>query len=168
MNVVLVSILTAIQIVMPQPARGSDTPPVFGLVEEVRLYPGEILVLAKLDTGADNSSLHAVAITRFKRKGERWVRFQTLDEDGEPVTLERRLVRTAKIKKPGGTTQSRPVVSMGVCLGTIYREVEVTLADRSRFRCPMVLGRSFMANTLMVDPSLRSTTKSECPHAPKQ
>ncbi len=168
MNVLLLSILPAIHLVMCLAAFAADSPPVFGLVEQVRLYPGEILVQAKLDTGADNSSLHAVAITRFKRKGERWVRFQTLDEDGEPVTLERQLVRVAKIKRPEGKPQSRPVVSMGICLGTIYRQVEVTLADRSRFRYPMVLGRSFMANAVMVDPSLRITTKSECPQGLKQ
>ncbi len=168
MNVLVLFILTAIAFMMPHSACGSENPPVFGLLEEVRLYPGEILVQAKLDTGADNSSLHAVAITRFKRRGERWVRFQTLDEDGEPVTLERKLIRVAKIKRPGGTAQSRPVVSMGICLGTIYRQVEVTLVERTRFRCPMVLGRSFMANTVLVDPSLKGTTKSECPQAPKQ
>ena len=88
MKTIILSLLLAIRGAVPLPPSGPPPElPVFGLVEQVRLYPGEIDVRAKLDTGADNSSLHAVGISRFKRKGEKWVHFQTLDENGEPAFL---------------------------------------------------------------------------------
>ena len=166
MNTLVIFLMAAIRVAVPHSGPASHVLPVFGLAEQVRLYPGEIGVRAKLDTGADNSSLHAEGIYRFKRKGEHWVRFETLDEDGERASIERPVVRMARIKRPMGKVQSRVVITMGICLGSIYREVEVTLVDRRRFRFPMVLGRSFMEGVLMVDPALSATSKPKCPNVP--
>lgn len=145
----------------------ADTKPVVGLVEKVRIYPGDLILSAKVDTGADNSSLHAPEVTRFNRADEKWVRFEVVDEDGHSVTLERKIVRIARIKRPQGRRQRRPVVMLGICLGNIYRQVQVTLVDRGRLRYPMLIGRSFMQDALLVDPSLRFTVEPRCSNAPE-
>jgi hypothetical protein len=44
-------------------------------VEKVKIVPEGLKVKAKLDTGAQNSSLHAVRAEKFERQGEKWVRF---------------------------------------------------------------------------------------------
>jgi hypothetical protein len=45
------------------------------------------------------------------------------------------------------------VIRLGVCLGRLYREVEVSLADRQRFKYPMLLGRNFFGTDVIVDPA---------------
>ena len=137
--------------------------PIIGLVENVRIHPGALTLPAKIDTGADNSSLNAADIRRFTRAGEKWVRFEVTDADGHTITLERKLVRIARVKRQHGESQRRPVVMLGICLGNLYREVQVTLVDRSRFRYPVLIGRSFMRDSLLVDPSLKFTAEPKCP-----
>ena len=134
-----------------------------GLVESVRIDPSGLVVDAKVDTGADNSSIHASNVVRFKRRGESWVRFQVVNSEGKSETLERELVRVAKIKSPTGKSQKRPVVMLGVCLGNTYREVQVTLVDRSRFSYRMIIGRSFLVDDFLVDPSKKYTVRPVCP-----
>jgi hypothetical protein len=139
---------------------------VVGVVENVRVDPGGFVVDAKMDTGADNSSLHATEKKVFKRSGDKWVQFQTVNRDGDPVIIERKLIRRAKIKRPGGERQKRPVVSLGICLGSVHREVEVTLVDRTGFRNTMIIGRSFMRDAVMVDPSRKYTVEPICKTQP--
>lgn len=55
-------------------ANGGDKATV-GWVEKVRIHPGKLLVEARIDTGADTSSLHCDCITCFDRNGEKWVSF---------------------------------------------------------------------------------------------
>lgn len=140
----------------------ADKRNVVGLVEEVKITPGGMSLEAKLDTGADHSSLHAENISRFKRGGERWVRFDVVNAEGDRITLERELARVARIKRPDDRPQKRPAVMLGVCLGNVYKEIEVNLVDRSRFRTKMLIGRSFMKDKLLVDPSKKNTVKPEC------
>jgi hypothetical protein len=134
-----------------------------GLVESVRIDPGGLVVHAKIDTGADNSSIHATDVARFKRRGQSWVRFRIVNSEGKGETLEREVVRVARIKRPTGKSQKRRVVMLGVCLGNTYREAQVTLVDRSRFRYRMIIGRSFLLDDFLVDPSKKYTVRPECP-----
>ena len=125
---------------------------VFGWVEWVKLLDGELRLKAKLDTGAANSSLDATDITRFRRDGQRWVRFTVTDPDsGEHLELEKPLVRNVRIIRHDGNHQRRPVIKMPICLGEKVQEVEVNLIDRSNFIYPMLLGRSALKNFALID-----------------
>jgi hypothetical protein len=110
------------------PAKG-----VVGWIEMTTIYPGAITFEAKLDTGADNTSLNASDIQRFEREGQAWVRFRVENKAGESVVLERPIVRTTRIRRHYGGPRERPVVSLGICIGRVYKEVPVNLADRTRF-----------------------------------
>jgi len=147
---------------------GAESRSVVGLIEDVTINPGGLILGAMLDTGADHSSLHAENISRFKRGAERWVRFDLVNAEGDRVTLERQLVRVTKIRRPDDQSQKRPVVMLGVCLGNIYREIEVNLVERGRFRNKLLLGRSFMKDKLLVDPSKKNTVKPTCAETEKQ
>jgi hypothetical protein len=115
-----------------------------------------------LDTGADHSSLNVDQLTFFQRDGEEWVRFRVSSDEGKAAMMERKLVRTAKIKRHAGPRQERPVVRLGVCIGTTYQEAEVNLVDRSRFKYQLLIGRSFMEKRFCVDPSLQYTSEPQC------
>ena len=141
---------------------GGGSKQVMGVIEDARIFPGNFIISAKLDTGADNSSLNVRGLTQFHREGAPWVRFEVTDRDGKSVTIERNLVRTAKIKRHQGPRHERPVVLMGVCIGNHYKEVEVNLVDRSRFKYQLLIGRSFLKGGIVVDPGLERTAEPEC------
>ncbi|MGQ0594549.1 MAG: ATP-dependent zinc protease family protein [Gammaproteobacteria bacterium] len=141
--------------------------PVVGWVERVKIYPGEMILEAKLDTGAKRSSIDARDIETFERKGVTWVRFRIVNRDGNKLALERPLVRETKIQRHFGKRQRRPVVKLGVCVGDLYREVQVSLVTRKGFIYPMLIGRMFMKKQLLVDPALRYTVAPKCAQAPK-
>ena len=141
----------------------ADEPDIFGWAEPVVLVEAGFELEAKLDTGADTSSLDAVDIRRFRRKGESWVRFTVEDHaDGDEVRLERRLLRRVRIKQHEGTSQRRSVVSLTVCLGEHRREVEFSLIDRSQFDYPVLLGRSALAGIAIVDPDEVNLSEPDC------
>lgn len=132
-----------------------------GWVERVRLHPGNVLLEAKLDTGAESSSLDATHITRFSRAGAEWVRFDVNDRHGKTVTLEHPLVRQATIKRHFAKSQFRPVIRLRVSLANVSQETEVNLVDRSGFAHPMLIGRKFMEGRLIIDPAVQHTLEPE-------
>jgi hypothetical protein len=134
-----------------------------GWVEKVRIHPGNILVEARIDTGAELSSLHCDCITPLERNGEKWVSFVIENSDGRPVLMEQKVVRMAKITRHFGEIQERPVVKLGVCLGKTYKEAEVTVVDRSGLTYPMLIGRDFLQGHFFVDPSVSYKTTPQCP-----
>jgi len=135
---------------------------IVGWVERACLEPENVVLAAKADTGADNSSLNAPYLTEFTKGGEPWVRFEVIDENGRSVTFQRKVVRVAKIKRHVGRGQERPVVMMGIRLGKLFKEVEVDLVDRSRFKYQLLLGRNFMSGLVLVDPDLQYTIEPVC------
>jgi hypothetical protein len=138
-------------------------PDIFGWAEPVVLVEAGFQLEAKLDTGAETSSLDAVDIRRFRRKGKSWVRFSVEDHDkGELVRLERPLLRRVSIKRHEGKSQRRPVVSLTVCLGVHRRKVEFSLIDRSEFVYPVLLGRSALAGIAIVDPDEVNLSEPAC------
>jgi len=144
------------------PASYAQEKMVFGYLERVVISTAGLALDAKLDTGADTSSLHAENIKRFKRMGDRFVRFQVRDDEGELVTLERPLSRMVRIRRHDGDYQKRPVVKMWICIGTSRRRVEVNLIDRSQFSYPFLLGRSAMEGAIIVDPDRSFSIQPDC------
>ena len=111
-------------------------------------------VPARIDSGAETSSLNAISHTIFERDGERWVSFVVPMENGEEVTLERPLVRTVLIKQKNNKESiRRPVVMMKVRIADIDRIIEMTLADRAGFEYPVLIGRNFLKDMAIVDVS---------------
>jgi hypothetical protein len=124
---------------------------VVGEMERVWIDPPQAQIIARIDTGASSSSLHAEKIVEFERDGDDWVRFD-VNLDGEMVTLERDIVRHVRVYQqadPDGTR--RPVITLRVRLGDLNQRVEFTLADRSHLDFEMILGRNFLTDVALVD-----------------
>lgn len=141
---------------------------VAGWVEYVHLFPGSLKVKAKLDTGARNSSLHANHIEEFERDGEKWVRFKLKNWKGRIESFEARVIRIAKIKQHDSSPALRPVIRLGICLSDVYKEVEVNLEDRRKFNYQVLIGRSFLRKSFLINPSATFTIKTECRKAIQQ
>jgi hypothetical protein len=139
---------------------------VAGRLERVRISPGELVVEATLDTGAHTSSLHAENVQRFKRDGLQWIAFEVRGEDGRVARLERPLVRVSRVRSALGSDGARPVVRLGLCVGTVYRAVDVSLVDRSGLKRPLLVGRTFLRDRVLVDSGRRHLTEPACPTVP--
>ena len=101
----LAGLLGALVLALPAAAGEKK---VVGWIEKVRISPGNFIVHAKLDSGAEYSSLDAANLTEFERNGKPWVRFDLTERDGQKITIERPLLRTATIKRHNLESQKRP------------------------------------------------------------
>ncbi len=135
---------------------------VIGWLEEVVLYPENLLFKAKMDTGAMHSSLNSPRIERFVKDGKQWVRFSVTDRKDQEVVLERPIVRTAKVKMRDGSHQDRPVVFLDICIGNTIKTAEVNLVDRRRFLYEFLIGRSFIKGSFAIDPDAKYTMLPDC------
>jgi len=136
--------------------------PVAGRTERARVEPGGLMLEAKLDTGARTSSLHAANLQFLTRDGQDRVAFDVVDDGGRSVHIDRPLVRIAKIKSAPGIDEARPVVTLGICIGNIYRLTEVNLVDRSTLDKPLLIGRSFLRGRLQVNVNRRYLLEPAC------
>lgn len=126
---------------------------ILGWVENAYLPGTGMKMIAKLDTGAETSSLDAQIIKKFRKDGKRWVRFAIIDRDtGQEATLVRQRVRTIGVVRHDGSSQTRPVVVMEICVGGLSLTTEVSLIDRSEFSYPLLLGRRALSSVALVDP----------------
>jgi len=137
-----------------------------GWVEKVMLGPSQIRVSAKLDTGANTSSVHAEEIERFEKEGERWVRFTLVLEDEHDevhrVPMEAPIHRRVRIKQHDDAPEARPVVELELCMAGRIRQAQFSLVDRGAFLYPVLLGRRFLAGSFVVDPGETFLTRAEC------
>jgi hypothetical protein len=109
---------------------------------------------AKVDTGAQTSSLHAFALTRFRRDGEEWVRFevhpwQRSRADARVVELPVHDRRT--VKSSSGHTEERVVVRLDLRLLDRVLPAEVTLTRRDAMGFRMLIGREVLRRGYLVD-----------------
>lgn len=143
------------------PEKEVDEKSVLGHIEKVRINGDDRHFSARLDTGAQRSSLHARDIEKFKRDGEQWVRFVFDDHDGETHNIESALIEQTEVRQAGGTT-TRYVVSLPLCIGGQEQDTEFTLADRSAMTYPMLVGRNFLSGHVLVSSAHRYTADPAC------
>jgi hypothetical protein len=128
-----------------------------GAVEDVILNPWGIGILARIDTGADLSSLDARDIVVRNNI----VDFKLGKRYGG-VQLQLPVVEWRHIQTAMGT-EKRPVVEISICLGSKQLRLLATLKDRSEMIYPFLVGRSALSGNFLVDPSLSRTAQPVCP-----
>ena len=135
---------------------------VVGWVEKVTIHPGDLIVKAKIDSGAQTSSLNCKCYNFFERDGKQWVKFTVVNYEGETTELEQPIIRIAKIKRHFGESQERPVVKLGLCLANTYKETEFTLIDRSGLNYQVLVGRRYLEEDFLIDPGETFMRKPQC------
>ena len=161
----IVSAIFLVMTLMGSPPAAEEKK-VVGWVENVRLSPGNIVIPAKLDTGANSCSLDASQATTFRRQGQEWIRFEVSTRQGRNITLERPVTRTATIKRHSSESQVRPVIKLGICPGGVYKKTEVNLVNRQRFKYPMLIGRKFLKGSFLIDAARKFTAEPHCKELP--
>lgn len=137
-------------------------PMIAGWAETVRICPGNVRVNAKLDTGANTSSLHVRHPEYYKRDGADWVRFEFENTCGKKALIDRPVLRIASIKEDNEVVVQRPAIKIGICIGDIHEEAEVTLSDRTGYNFALLLGRRFLQGKVLVDPGAKRLLVNDC------
>lgn len=133
-----------------------------GWVEKAVILPHQLILNAKLDTGARTSSLNAADHEIFMRDGEDWARIIVTNRDNESVTIEAPVVRQSRIKRHFGERQSRPVILLDLCIGSARKKAEVNLVDRSGMNYQLLIGRSFLKDALLIDSGATYVLSPDC------
>ena len=136
---------------------------VSGWVEKVSVGDPPVIFRAKIDTGAKHSSLHAGDYKLYSKGGVEWVKFSVKNQEGDTLNVDKPVKRVTQIKQKGNRpNRKRPVIEMGICLGNVYKEVEVNLADRANFNYPVLVGRSFLEGSFVVDSGHKFVLGIDC------
>ncbi|MGH8946058.1 MAG: ATP-dependent zinc protease family protein [Acidimicrobiia bacterium] len=112
-------------------------------------------IKAKVDTGADNSSLHAFNLQRFDADGIPMVRFEIHPRQRKrkpSVECVAQVVKERLVKNPGGRAELRPVIRTTLVVGGEELEAMVNLTTRDEMTFRMLLGRRTVRDRFVVDP----------------
>ena len=131
-----------------------------GWIEKVNVGKHNLLMTAKIDSGADNSSIHALHPERYEKNGKPWVRFTLNSGTGQATIIDEPIIKTTRIKMKNKAVQERLVIELDVCLDNIRKRVPVNLSDRSHFNYQLLIGRSFLKSDFLIDSGKKFMTKS--------
>lgn len=128
---------------------------ILGAKEWTLLEKYDLAVETRVDTGATTSSINAMNIEKFERDGKKWVKFNLPDDNGSLIPIEARFARETNIVQSSDTEQkqTRVVAKIKVKVGSVSKIAEFTLVDRSHMSYPLLLGREFMKDEVLVDVS---------------
>lgn len=122
-------------------------------------------IKAKLDTGAQTSSIHAYNVEAFDRDGVAWVRFHIRPwqrSDADEAEVERPVHDVRRVRSSSGHVQERFVVLMPLVLIGHEVTAEVTLSNRDAMGFRMLIGREALSRGFVVD-SARSFLGDRAP-----
>ncbi|MGH1358095.1 MAG: ATP-dependent zinc protease family protein [Burkholderiaceae bacterium] len=161
--------LTSVEVLAESPARSGNlnsstatTGTVAGFVENAWFDDNKIAFPAKLDTGANSSSINVPRYKTFKRDSQDWVRIDINNRVGQQLVLEVPIDRYVTIRRAGTRKTQRPIVKLTICVGGQTANTEFTLADRTGQSYQILVGRKFMEGRLLVDSGAQNLLKGRC------
>lgn len=123
----------------------------------------------KIDTGARTTSLHASNISEIEIDGEKWVEFVSdHGASGSDTHCKARALHVRNITNTSGVPQKRFIIVTTLRIGQQKQRIEVSLADRSEMKFPMILGRTALRVCRLTVDSSRSWLVSEKPKKRKK
>jgi hypothetical protein len=112
-------------------------------------------VKAKVDSGAQTSSIHAFRPRFSQRDDGEWVSFEIHPRRRsrkDAVRVSAKVLTHRWIRSSNGKRELRPVIVTKMNLGGEEFEAEMTLANRHLMAYRMILGRSAMRGRFTIDP----------------
>ena len=112
-------------------------------------------IKAKVDTGANTSSLHVFSLERFDREGVPHVRFEIHPKQRQrkpSIDCVAEVVGERKVKNPGGRSEVRPVIRTTLIVAGAAFDADINLTTRDEMTFRMLLGRRTIRRRFTVDP----------------
>lgn len=143
---------------------------ILGSVEKINLLDKNVILDAKLDSGADMSSLSATHIVYSLRNQEEWITF-TVDLGkshqqliiAKPLWGKTHILNRKAEQVERNKHDSRPVIKMTICMGKQKQSILVNLVDRRDFRYPVLIGRDALRKfNVLINVREKYLTKPSC------
>lgn len=129
---------------------------VIGWQEYVALPAWKIpCIRAKADTGARSS---AIDVQSIEDLGNDRVRFQVAlsrSNRQRAITVEADITRRSRVRSAHGTTQDRLFVETKIRIGPVTKTIELGLVCRKKMICRMLLGRTALSGSFLVESDAR-------------
>ncbi len=122
---------------------------VIGWREWITIPAWDIRLKAKIDTGAKSSSLDVISVKRVDDNIHYTVRLSR--KKNHTLDVVSPLHRVTTVKSSNGQKQDRYFVMLPIVLGTIHKEIEVSLACRKNMLHRMLLGRGALQDHFLID-----------------
>lgn len=126
---------------------------IVGEVEKFYLAGPGLVYNARIDSGAETSSMDARNITRFERDGNSWVRFDVpVPNTDDFVTIEREISRRVRIiQSSTDESERRVVVELQFMIGNHRQQAEFTLTNREHLSHTVLVGRNILRDVMLID-----------------
>ena len=114
-------------------------------------------IKAKIDTGAKTSSIHAFMIEPYGRGDIKKVRFGVHPIPDRPdivIFSSGKIVDEREFTSSNGETEVRYVIETIVKIGDESWPIELSLTNRESMQYRMLIGRSALKDSIIVDPNL--------------
>lgn len=135
---------------------------VVGETAHIKIEELGLSFLSRIDTGASNTSIHAVELKVIdgddnpkKNKGKK-ISFTTETVKGEKKTITAVIDDVALVTNSQGQ-EYRYEVKMTLNWKEVSKKVTVNLRDRSKMTYKLLIGRSWLADDILVDVSKKAT-----------
>ncbi len=122
--------------------------------------------LARIDTGARTTSLHAVNVkvvdgsqTPEQNVG-RNIFFTTTNRAGKAQTIKTVITKVSTITNSQGI-ESRYVIMLPISWKDVNKTVEVNLRDRSHMQYKLLIGRNWLSQDFLVDVDIKAKKKGD-------
>ena len=102
-------------------------------------------LIAKTDTGADTSALHAFNIQTFGKKNNQMVRFgiNPIDTDERfAIFCSAKIIDQRNVTSSNGITELRYVIETELVIGGVTKKIPITLTNRENMKYKMIIGRN--------------------------
>lgn len=126
---------------------------IIGRAERVRVIPGDVVLEARIDTGATTCSLGVDEYKIYNEDGKEWVEITLNGKKSK-----HKLVKYVSIKQHDKESLKRPVIRLRLIIGDVSESVKVTLADRDKFTYQLLIGRNMLHDRFIVDVSEKYIT----------
>lgn len=142
---------------------------VIGFAEFVDLPKWGIVGLrGKIDTGAKTSALH---VSNIHEVGNGRVGFDVRlhrRKVDRTVHVEAKILRRGRVRPSSGDAQTRLFVATTLRIGPIEHEIELSLVDRENMIFRMLVGRTALGHSFLVDPGRRYVLTRRPKRRPKK
>ena len=127
---------------------------VVGLDEKID-FPefGIIGIVAKIDTGADGTSIHCSYI---QEKGGT-VEFTPLDPSYPQYKnqkITKPILGTQEVMSSNGQSEDRPFIETTIVIKNKTYTTHVSLTNRSKMKTPILIGKNLLKGEFLVNPAL--------------
>ena len=130
---------------------------IIGAVEPVYVMPIKSSFLARIDTGAETSSIDVDEYHYFERDGAKWIAFTIVNSSsGEKYAFEKRLIKNVTIRRIN-ENEKRPIVELDIKMGKQIIKAKFSLAKRDKFDYQVLIGRNILTGRAIVDTALENT-----------